>query len=80
MTYLLQQLTIWATMGYMLDSMGYSYTTLLYWCMITLVVLSNFLSRKEGIEDGVLNMIVNLSVEEFRKLKDIIQEEEENKQ
>jgi uncharacterized FlgJ-related protein len=64
-------------MGYMLDEMGYSYTTAPYWCMITLVVLSNFLSRKEGIEDGVINLITNLSIEEFRKLKDIIEEEEQ---
>lgn len=51
---MLQQLAIYAVLGLALDAAGQDYTQPLYWCVLALVILSNYLSRREGYEDATI--------------------------
>jgi len=52
-THVLQQLAVYAVFGLLLDAAGLDYTHSLYWCALTLMVVSNYLARKEGFYDGL---------------------------
>jgi hypothetical protein len=58
-----QQLVIYALVGVIMDYAGYSWDTSMYWCMLTLVIVSNYLARKEGFESGLdaANDVLELS-------------------
>lgn len=49
---LLQQIVIYATIGTIMDYAGYDWSTPMYWCMLALVIVSNYLARKEGYEEA----------------------------
>ena len=49
----MQQLVIYGVLGLALDAAGQDYTQPLYWCVLTLVILSNYLARKDGYNQGL---------------------------
>jgi hypothetical protein len=60
---LIQQLVIYALVGMIMDYAGYGWDTSIYWCMLTLVVVSNYIARKEGFDSGLdaANDVLELS-------------------
>jgi hypothetical protein len=49
---LLQQIAIYAIIGTIMDYTGYDWTTSIYWCMLVLVLVSNYLARKDGYDEA----------------------------
>jgi len=53
----LQRIAIYAALGAVLSSMGAQWDTALFWCVLALFWISNWLERREGLEVGIASGI-----------------------
>ena len=65
-----ERLAVYATLGVLLDAMGSDWESWSFWCMLALFVVSDYLARKAGMEQGMW-MTANLPID---SLKDIQQQ------
>ena len=65
-----ERLAVYATLGLLLDALGQNWESWGFWSMLALFVLSDYLSRKDGMEQGMW-MTANLPIDD---LKDIQQQ------
>ena len=47
---MLQRLALYATLGYVLDTLGQDWTTWGFWCILALFIASEWLTRRELLE------------------------------
>lgn len=71
-----ERLAVYATLGVLLDAMGSGWETWSFWCMLSLFVLSDYLARKDGMEQGMW-LTANLSIEALQDIKRQIKELED---
>lgn len=68
----LQQIALYACVGFIMEASGQGWDTSLYWCMLVVIMVSNYLARKEGFHDGLdaandVLTVANRMLEEAKK-------------
>lgn len=63
-----ERLAVYATLGLLLDALGQNWESWGFWCMLALFVLSDYLSRKDGMEQGMW-LTANLPIEALENIK-----------
>jgi len=49
---MIQRLTLYATLGLLLDALGHDYTTAGFWCLLGLFWCGDVLARQEGFDQA----------------------------
>jgi len=49
----IEQIAVYAVLGLALDAAGQDYTKPIYWCVLVLVAVSNYIARREGYDEGI---------------------------
>lgn len=73
MNRLFQTLAVWIAIGFALQAAGLTVMDLLFWCILVLIWLVEYLARSMGYESGTIDGLVNGG-------EAIIQLSQENKQ
>jgi len=72
-----ERLAVYATLGVLLDTLEQGVSTWGFWCMLALFVLSDYLGRKAGYEDGVVHGMItyiNANEQQRQDLDKIVKE------
>lgn len=71
-----ERLAVYATLGVLLDALELGYSTWGFWCTLALFVLSDYLSRKDGMEQGMW-MTANLPIADLKDIQQQIKDLED---
>ena len=71
----LQQIALYACVGFIMEATGQGWDTPLYWCMLAVLMVSNYLARREGFHEGIetandVLVMSNRILDEARKYVD----------
>ena len=73
----LQRIAVYAALGLVLSSVDIHWDNPAFWCMITLLWLSNYLERREGLEVGIasgIEMMSNMSEQQRAEVIALVKE------
>lgn len=65
----MQRMVIYSTIGYILSTAEIDFEDTRFWCMLTLIILLEFMAESNGIRTGIETMLT-MSRSKLNKLKD----------
>lgn len=71
-----ERLAVYTTLGLLLDALGINWESWGFWCMLALFVLSDYLARKDGMEQGMW-MTANLPIADLKDIQQQIKDLED---
>ena len=63
-----ERLAVYATLGCLLDALELGYSTWGFWCTLALFCVSDYLARRDGMEQGMW-LTANLPIEALEDIK-----------